>query len=194
LASKHSQSRIVSNETRRPRYRSRVVSPTFHPDSYLPRWKWPTSSLLTTLILLRADLPPRVMQRKYQELNRKFFDNSLPPVRIEWADLTEYNRLGETYRENDGMFVVLVDLRTNFRDEDLQDTVFHEMCHVATWRRQDDPRGSAFPGMHGWDQGKGTARRQYEGTMSGSCRAASRLAAKIYSSYCTCRPVLCRAH
>ena len=28
---------------------------------------------------------------------------SLPPVRIEWADLTEYNRLEETYRENDGI-------------------------------------------------------------------------------------------
>ena len=51
---------------------------------------------------------------------------------------------GETYRENDGMFVVLVDRRTNFRDEDLQDTVFHEMCHVATWRKEFDPHGSAF--------------------------------------------------
>ena len=79
---------------------------------------------------------------------------SLPPVRIEWADLTEYNRLGETYRENDGMFVVLVDRRTNFRDEDLQDTVFHEMCHVATWRRQDDPHGSAFRGCMGGIKGK----------------------------------------
>jgi hypothetical protein len=39
---------------------------------------------------------PEFLQRKYQELNRKFFDNSLPPVRIERADLTEYNRLGET--------------------------------------------------------------------------------------------------
>jgi len=76
--------------------------------------------------------------------NRKFFDNSLPPVRIKWANLTEYNYLGETYRETDGTFVVLVDRRTNLRDEDLQDTVFHEMCHVATWRREDDPHGSAF--------------------------------------------------
>jgi len=89
---------------------------------------------------------PEFLQRKYQNLNRKFFDNNLPPVRIEWADLTEYNRLGETYRDNDGMFVVLVDKRTNLRDEDLQDTVFHEMCHVATWRKEDDPHGSAFQG------------------------------------------------
>jgi hypothetical protein len=87
---------------------------------------------------------PESLQSRYQELNRKFFDNSLPPVRIEWADLTGYNREGETYREDDGTFVVLVDLRTNLRDEDLQDTVSHEMCHVATWRREDDPHGPSF--------------------------------------------------
>ena len=87
---------------------------------------------------------PQFLQRKYQDLNRKYFYNSLPPVRIKWADLTEYNRRGETYRENDGTFVVLVDRKTNFRDEDLQDTVFHEMCHVANWRKEDDPHGSAF--------------------------------------------------
>jgi predicted SprT family Zn-dependent metalloprotease len=87
---------------------------------------------------------PQLLKSKYRELNRKFFDNSLPPVRIEWADLTEYNYLGETYRESDGTFVVLVDRRTNRRDEVLQDTVFHEMCHVATWRQEEDPHGSAF--------------------------------------------------
>jgi len=87
---------------------------------------------------------PQFLKSKFRKLNHKFFDNSLPPVRIEWADLTEYNYLGETYRDDDGTFVVLVDRRTNLRDEDLQDTVFHEMCHVATWRHEDDPHGSAF--------------------------------------------------
>ena len=97
---------------------------------------------------------PEFLQSKYQALNRKFFDNSLPKVRIEWADLTDYNYLGETYRENDGTFVLLVDRRTNLRDEVLQDTVFHEMCHVATWRQQDDPHGSAFRACMAGIQGK----------------------------------------
>jgi hypothetical protein len=87
---------------------------------------------------------PEFLQNKYQDLNRKFFANSLPPARIEWADLTVYKYLGETYLENDGTFVVLVDRKTNFRDEDLVDTVFHEMCHVATWRKENDPHGVAF--------------------------------------------------
>ena len=97
---------------------------------------------------------PEFLQRKYQALNREFFDNRLPKVRIEWADLTDYNYLGETYRENDGTFVVLVDRRSNLRDEVLQDTVFHEMCHVATWRQQDDPHGSAFRACMAGIQGK----------------------------------------
>ena len=84
------------------------------------------------------------LQSKYRELNQKAFNNRLPPARIKWADLTVYNYLGETYRESDGTFVVLVDRRTNLRDEILQDTLFHEMCHVATWRQEDDPHGSAF--------------------------------------------------
>ena len=97
---------------------------------------------------------PEFLQSKYQALNRECFDNSLPKVRIEWADLTDYNYLGETYRENDGTFVVLVDRRANLRDEVLQDTVFHEMCHVATWRQQDDPHGSAFRACMAGIQGK----------------------------------------
>ncbi len=110
---------------------------------------------------------PEFLQSRYQELNRKFFDNSLPLVRIEWADLTPPPPPppGGTYRESDGKFVVLVDWRTNLRDEDLQDTVSHEMCHVATWRKEDDPHGSAFR-VHGCDQGKGTTKRQNEATMS----------------------------
>ena len=108
-----------------------------------------TITLLTTIggvgaVAKEHTRAPEFLQSKYQALNREFFDNSLPKVRIEWADLTDYNYLGETYRENDGTFVVLVDRRTNLRDEVLQDTVFHEMCHVATWRQQDDPHGSAF--------------------------------------------------
>jgi predicted SprT family Zn-dependent metalloprotease len=97
---------------------------------------------------------PEFLRSKYQDLNQRAFENKLPPVRIEWADLTAYNYLGETYRESDGTFVVLVDWRTNLRDEVLQDTVFHEMCHIATWRQEDDPHGSAFLSCVAENQGK----------------------------------------
>ena len=114
----------------------------------------PTSPFLPSpclqLLAVCAQLPRNTgerqsfLQSRYRELNREFFGNSLPLARIEWADLTSYNRLGETYREDDGTFVVLVDRKTNTRDEDLQDTVFHEMCHVATWMKEFDPHGLAF--------------------------------------------------
>jgi hypothetical protein len=102
---------------------------------------------------------PEFLRSKYQELNQMAFDNRLPPVRVEWADLTAYNYLGETYRESDGMFVVLVDWRTNLRDKVLQDTVFHEMCHVATWRQEDNPHGSAFQACMAGIKGKAVQHR-----------------------------------
>ena len=102
---------------------------------------------------------PEFLRSKYQELNQMAFDNRLPPVRVEWADLTAYNYLGETYRESDGMFVVLVDWRTNLRDKVLQDTVFHEMCHVATWRQEDNPHGSAFRACMAGIKGKAVQHR-----------------------------------
>jgi hypothetical protein len=105
---------------------------------------------------------PKFLPSKYQELNQMAFDNGLPTVRIEWADLTAYNYLGETYRESDGTFVVVVDPRTNIRDEVLQDTVFHEMCHVATWRQEDDPHGSAFRACMARVEGKAQEDRSKE--------------------------------
>jgi len=105
---------------------------------------------------------PEFLRSKYQELNQMAFDNGLPPIRIEWADLTAYNYLGETYLESDGTFIVLVDWRTNLRDEVLQDTVFHEMCHVRTWRQEDDPHGSAFRACMARVKGKALQARSKE--------------------------------
>ena len=87
---------------------------------------------------------PDFLRTKYQELNRTFFDNQLPPVQIDWADLTEENRLGKTYLKEDNSLVILVDRDTNARDAELEDTVGHETCHVVTWRQEEDPHGRRF--------------------------------------------------
>ena len=87
---------------------------------------------------------PDFLRTKYQELNRTFFDNQLPPVQIDWADLTEENRVGKTYLREDNTFVILVDRDTNARDAELEDTVEHETCHVVTWRQEEDPHGRRF--------------------------------------------------
>jgi predicted SprT family Zn-dependent metalloprotease len=87
---------------------------------------------------------PEFLQAKYQELNRTFFHNQLPPVQVDWADLTEENRVGKTYLKEDNSFVILVDRDTNVRDGELEDTVEHETCHVVTWRQEEDPHGRRF--------------------------------------------------
>ena len=87
---------------------------------------------------------PEFLQSKYQELNRTFFENSLPTARVEWADLTDADAMGRTIRESDDMFVILVDRNSNFDDEDLDDTVRHETCHIATWWKEQDMHGPVF--------------------------------------------------
>lgn len=84
---------------------------------------------------------PQYLQAKYQELNRQFFEGALPTARVEWADLID--AVGQTFQENDGDgFVVQVDRRSNFWDDDeLQDTVEHEACHIATWGTETDAHG-----------------------------------------------------
>jgi hypothetical protein len=91
---------------------------------------------------------------------------------------------GETYRESDGTFVVLVDRRTNLRDEVLRDNVFHEMSHVATWRQEDDPHGSGIPGVQGWNQGESIARPLYESTMSGIEKADKLALQRLNAANC----------
>src|SRR5437016_2990433 len=66
------------------------------------------------------------LQEMYQELNKQFFQNTLPNTWIEWADLDAY--AGRTIWDgDDDIFIIQVDRRTNFwGDDDLQDTIEHE--------------------------------------------------------------------
>jgi predicted SprT family Zn-dependent metalloprotease len=88
---------------------------------------------------------PDFLQQKYQELNRTFFENSLPTARLEWADLTDADAAGQTFLESDDSFVIQVDRRSDFwDDDDLQDTVKHETCHIATWGAEEEEHGPIF--------------------------------------------------
>jgi hypothetical protein len=87
---------------------------------------------------------PEFLQYKYRELNRTLFQNSLPPAIVEWADLSDADNMGQTMQQSDGTFLIQVDRTTNTRDEDLEDTMEHETCHVATWGQEEDPHGLLF--------------------------------------------------
>ena len=86
---------------------------------------------------------PQYLQGVYQELNEKFFENTLPTARFECTDLSGEDAMGLTFRENDG-FVIQVDRKTNFSlwvDDELRDTVEHEACHAVTWGAEQDAHG-----------------------------------------------------
>jgi predicted SprT family Zn-dependent metalloprotease len=87
---------------------------------------------------------PEFLQNQYRELNRRLFQNSLPRATVEWADLTDADNMGQTSQQGDGTFLIEVDRKTNLREEDLEDTMEHETCHVATWGQEEDPHGQKF--------------------------------------------------
>jgi hypothetical protein len=83
------------------------------------------------------------LQRQFEELNRRFFDGGLPPTNVVWADLRDDD--GLTTRYDDGSFVIQIDRRGNFLyASELDDTLKHETCHVATYGQDADPHGPAF--------------------------------------------------
>lgn len=90
---------------------------------------------------------PQYLQAMYQELNEKVFENTLPPTRFEWTDLSSEDAMGQTFQETDDSFVILVDRKTNFGffgDDELRDTVEHEACHIATWGAEQDDHGARW--------------------------------------------------
>ena len=58
--------------------------------------------------------------------------------------------MGQTFQENDrDRFVVQVDRRSNFWDDDeLQDTIEHEACHIATCEQK--PTHTTQSGRNAW--------------------------------------------
>lgn len=86
---------------------------------------------------------PGYLPGAYQLLNDRFIEGSLPPVQIEWSDLTHDDFRGETYLSDDG-FVILVDKNMNLFNGELEDTIQHETCHVATWEQEPNPHGAQF--------------------------------------------------
>lgn len=90
---------------------------------------------------------PQYLQGMYQELNKQFFENALPAARFEWADLADADAMGQTFQESDDSFVIQVDRKSHFNfwnDDELLDTVRHEICHVAVWNKEPDAHGASW--------------------------------------------------
>ena len=69
------------------------------------------------------------LQRQFKQLNEAYFNNSLPPTTLEWDDLTNADAMGQTFAYSDGTFVIKVDRRSHFLDdEELSDTIRHEVA------------------------------------------------------------------
>jgi len=82
-----------------------------------------------------------------KNLTERFSRTVCRRLELNGADLTDADAMGamgRTIRESDDMFVILVDRNTNFADDDLDDAVRHETCHIATWWKEQDMHGPVF--------------------------------------------------
>jgi hypothetical protein len=80
----------------------------------------------------------------YQETNSEFFDGQLPDVVVKVEDLSEAKAEGETYKENEDLFVIVLDPKWNTSEDEARHTMRHESCHVATWGEEPDAHGPRF--------------------------------------------------
>jgi hypothetical protein len=87
---------------------------------------------------------PDHLHSLYQETNRTFFDGKLPDVVLKVEDLSDKNAEGVTYKETEDTFVIVLDPNWNTSEDEAQDTMRHESCHVATWEEEPDVHGPRF--------------------------------------------------
>lgn len=48
-------------------------------------------------------------------------------------DLSEAKAEGETYKESEDRFVIVLDPKWNTSEDEALHTMRHESCHIATW-------------------------------------------------------------
>ena len=87
---------------------------------------------------------PDHVHAMYQETNREFFDGQLPDVVVKVEDLSEARAEGETYKESEDRFVIVLDPKWNTSEDEAMRTMRHEACHVATWGEEPDEHGPRF--------------------------------------------------
>lgn len=87
---------------------------------------------------------PGHLHALYQDTNKEYFEGTLPDVTVKAHDLSDAKAEGVTYKENEDRFVIVLDPAWNTSESEALDTMRHESCHVAIWRREADDHGALF--------------------------------------------------
>jgi hypothetical protein len=72
------------------------------------------------------------IQDIYKSYNREYWNGKLPAVTVIWTALPE-GRFGQTEKDDNGRFIIKLDVVKNRESNVAKTTVLHEMCHVKTW-------------------------------------------------------------
>ena len=103
------------------------------------KWRFTLQAVCLALLLAgakyavgRERLRHADLHEKYQEINREYFSGQLQDVYVHWDHLE--NAIGRTYTHQDGSVRIALDLGSISSEEDVQETLRHETCHVKTYR------------------------------------------------------------
>jgi hypothetical protein len=92
---------------------------------------------------------PHYLHWIYADENKHHFGDALPDAHLRSGDLTDHDKddtytLGVTYTLDENCFVIVLAPKWNTTELEARRTIQHEACHVATWKKEDDPHGPLF--------------------------------------------------
>jgi SprT-like family len=102
--------------------------------------------LILFLVLPVSGFPSHDPQVWYAQYNEEYFWKSLPDdTEVDLVtDLPDGNMGTAVCADFHRQCVIQIEERSNPVTRSQKITLLHEMCHVATWRQQDNPHGSKW--------------------------------------------------
>lgn len=103
--------------------------------------KWRFTAQVVCLALLLAGAKYAVgrerlrhadLHEEYRQINRQYFSGQLQDVFVHWGHLE--NAIGRTYTYPDGSVRIALDPGSIATEDEIQETLRHESCHVKTYR------------------------------------------------------------
>ena len=117
--------------------------------------KWRFTAQVVCLAVLLAGAKYAVARERlrhadlhevYQRINQQYFSGRLPDAFVHWGHLD--NAIGRTYTYQDGSVRIALDPGSIATEEEIQETLRHESCHVKTYREAEaagqDSHGPLF--------------------------------------------------
>ena len=94
-------------------------------------------TLIALFILFSVPSPKPSLAMKYYAFNRLYFGHRLPVIIPVYDKTLDDDIIGQTTQDKYGQFHVRINPKNNSTQDEENNTLKHEMCHVETWVMDD---------------------------------------------------------